>query len=252
MLVAVALLAGLLLRKPVRLRMDRRGLAFSSVAGLANAIGMVAFFFSLKRLDASLAAMVIALSPIVVLSMLALRGERVTHRHAVRVLLALAGVYLLIGPGGHADRVGVVLVVGAVLAFSSQLAVMQWYLKGYDTQAVTFYLTITMTAAITLFWLGIGTPWQRPDTVAWVAIIVLAIVSTVVARILLFGAVNVVGGGQMAMLAPLETLLAVSWSILFLGERLSPLQFVGGLLIITSALLAIQRLNVRRRRAAVA
>jgi drug/metabolite transporter (DMT)-like permease len=41
----------------------------------------------------------------------------------------------------------------------------------------------------------------------------------------------------------LETLLTVIWSTLFLHERLTPLQWVGGALIMVSALLAIQRLG---------
>lgn len=41
-----------------------------------------------------------------------------------------------------------------------------------------------------------------------------------------------IGGTQMALFGPLETLLSVIWSILFLHERLAPLQMVGGGLIL--------------------
>lgn len=55
-------------------------------------------------------------------------------------------------------------------------------------------------------------------------------------------------GGQMALLTPIETLLTVVWSILFLNERLSALQWIGGILILISAVLAIQCINLGRRR----
>ena len=45
----------------------------------------------------------------------------------------------------------------------------------------------------------------------------------------------------MALFGPLETLLSVIWSILFLHEALTPLQMAGGALILASALLAVQR-----------
>jgi drug/metabolite transporter (DMT)-like permease len=52
------------------------------------------------------------------------------------------------------------------------------------------------------------------------------------------------------LLLPIETLLAILWSFLFLGERLLLLQLVGGSLILLSAMLAVQRLGriPRRRR----
>jgi drug/metabolite transporter (DMT)-like permease len=63
----------------------------------------------------------------------------------------------------------------------------------------------------------------------------------------MFNAVPRIGGGQMAMLSPLETFLSVIWSILFLGEHLTALQWLGGLLVMVSAALAIQRLSLGRR-----
>jgi drug/metabolite transporter (DMT)-like permease len=61
-------------------------------------------------------------------------------------------------------------------------------------------------------------------------------------------AVDRIGGGQMTLLAPLETLLTLIWATAFLGERLAPLQLVGGALVLGSALLAIQRLGLAQWR----
>ena len=100
-----------------------------------------------------------------------------------------------------------------------------------------------MALVVTLWWWFQGGIWQAPGLRGWVAIGSLALVSTYLARFALVAAVARIGGSQMAMLAPVETLFTVTWSMLFLGERLSPLQWVGGALILTSALLAIQRLD---------
>ena len=217
-------------------------------AGLLNAFGMILYFIGLTYLEASMAAMIISLSPLVVLSLLALRGERVTYRHAVRMFLALSGVYLLIGPGGDVSLVGVAMIIVAIFAFALQLALTQWYLMGYDARAVTFYLLIGMTIGVLAWWVAQGMPWQEPGVMGWGAILALAIVGTYFARLLFFASVVRIGGGQTAMLTPLETLLAVIWSFLFLGERLGPIQLVGGLLILLSAVLAIQRLRRAKRR----
>jgi drug/metabolite transporter (DMT)-like permease len=78
--------------------------------------------------------------------------------------------------------------------------------------------------------------------------LILAFVSTYLSRLLVFAAIGRIGGGQMAMLSPVETLMAVLWSSLFLSERLSPVQWIGGFFILTSAVLAIQRLSIARLR----
>ncbi len=124
----------------------------------------------------------------------------------------------------------------------------QWFLIPYPARTVTFYQMLGMTIVVLVWWLAHGAYWAPPDAGGWRAVIALAVVSTFAARLLMFGAVVRIGGGQMSMLAPLETLLSVLWSILFLGEHLSALQWLGGLLILLSASLAIRRINLRRRR----
>ena len=88
-----------------------------------------------------------------------------------------------------------------------------------------------------------GANWAAPGPAGWFAVIVLAVVSTYIARLSYFAAMGRLGGAQVALLGPLETLLSVTWSILFLHERLAPAQFIGGGLILFSALLAVQRLG---------
>lgn len=228
---------------PRRLIADRRCATISVGAGLINSLGMVCYFQGLLYLESSMAAMIISTSPLVVLSLLALRGEKVTYRHAVRVGLALTGIYLLIGPGGDVSLIGVIWISTAIVAFAVHLVILQWYLLGYDARTVTFYVLLGMTAGVIAWWWVQGMPMQSVDAQGWFVIIWLAVISTYLARLLLFGAVTRIGGAQMTLLSPLETLLAVIWSMLFLDERLTPIQWAGGLLVLISAALAIQRLG---------
>jgi drug/metabolite transporter (DMT)-like permease len=230
------------------LRADRRCLSISLVAGSSNGVGMLFYIWGVARLESSVAAMLISVSPLVVLSYLALRGERVTYRHAIRLALALGGVYLLIGPSGTVDLIGVAWIVASMLLFGLQMALLQWYLMEYDAKQVTFYVLVAMTAAVVVLWATEGATWPPLSTYGWVAGLVLAVFSTYISRLLLFTAVSRIGGGQMAMLSPVETLLAVLWSALFLGERFTWIQWAGGALILISAVLALKRLSIARLR----
>ena len=127
---------------------------------------------------------------------------------------------------------------------------MQWWLPGYDTRTVTLYLTTFTTLVIGVWWWAQGAVWQAPGPSGWLVIIVLAVVSTYFARLALFAAIRRLGSGQIALLWPLQTLLIVILSVLFLDERMRLIQWGGGLLILASAFLAVERMGTtpwRRR-----
>lgn len=247
LILSTLLLGGsIALAAPAYLRLERRGLLVCGIAGLSNGLGMLTYFLALARMDGSLAVMIFAISPLAALAMLALRGERFTRRHLLRLGIGLAGVYLLVGPAGRVDWLGVCLVLVTVFAFALHLALIQWFLQDYDARTITFYVVATMTVVNFGLWLTEQGEWHNPGWLGWFIIFVLAVVSTYLARLAMFEGVRHLGSGQMALLLPLETLLAVVWSVLFLGERLTFWEWVGGGLILLSALLAIRRLNWTR------
>jgi DME family drug/metabolite transporter len=248
-LISASLLLGLtiLLTAPERLTIDRRGLWVCIAAGGANGVGMVTFFLSLTRIDSSVASMIFSLSPVVLLALLALRGEPFTWRNTLRLVLGLIGVYLLIGPGGRVDGLGILLALGAVFTVPIQIMLMQWYLQDYDSRTVTLYMVATMAVVAGVWWLVQGIEWQPLGGVGWALLGVLTLVSTYFARLAMFVAVRYIGGGEFGLLAPLETFLTVIWSLLFLGERLRLVQWLGGSLILLSATLASNFLILHRR-----
>ncbi len=241
--------AGVILAiQPALIAPGWRGTWLALLSGVINGVGMLLYFIALARLDASITAMLLATGPLMVLSLLALRGERLTRRHVVRVVLALSGVYLLIGPGGDIDLFGVGLVLLSTVMFSLHLAMIQWYLRPYHAMTVTFYANAGMLVMVIICWMIEGRPWMIPGVGDGVAIIILALFCTVIARLAMVNAVNLIGSGQVSLLSSLEILLAVIWSTLFLDERLSLIGSVGGGLILISAVLAVRRLRLASMR----
>ncbi len=222
----------------VSLRFTRQGLLAAIVVGCASSANILAYYWALTRLEASMAIMLFAVNPIVVLGLLAFRGEQVKPLHFVRLALALGGVYLLIGPEGQIDLIGLLLVMFSVLGFAVQMALTQWYLRPYHATAITFYIVTISAVGITVWWWVNGASFYIPGAQGWLIMLILSVVSTFLARLCFHGAIQRMGSGQMSLLMSLETMLSVTWSVLFLGEQLLQWQWLGAGLILISALLA--------------
>lgn len=246
LLLALALMVGTTaLIDRVRFRLDVPGALRVGVIGVISGIEICCFFASLSYMDASMSAMLKSTQPLVVLLMLAAGGERLTGRHLVRLALAMAGIYLLVGPGGEVAPIGLLLLGLSLLLYAAQLVLVQWWLADYDIRTITLYLTGVMTLVIGVWWWLEGAAWQAPTGNEWIVIGVLAVISTYFARMALFSAIRRIGSGQIALLWPLQTLLIIVLSVLFLHERLTPVQWVGGVLVLASTFLAIERLGWR-------
>jgi drug/metabolite transporter (DMT)-like permease len=233
---------------PHKLKLTRRGVwLMVAVGGLAG-FEIATFFWSLEFVDAATSSIIKSVQPLVVLLLLTFGGERMTARHWSRLLLSMVGIYLLVGVGGQIDPFGAFLIGLSLIFYALQLAQVQWWLQTFDTWTIAFYLTSIMTVVVTGWWFTQGAPWQPPTLTEITVIVVLAVVGTYFARLALFGAIARIGSGQIALLWPLQTLTAIVVAVIFLGERLTPIQWLGGALVLAATFLALPGVRLRRVR----
>jgi len=223
------------LSQPRVLRIDRR------LVAATDTFASICYYYAFTYISTSIAHVIFSLYPVMALVFLSFRGERFSPLQVVGLCLALAGVSLLVGPGGQVNPAGAVLAFGAALGYAATLACTQWFLRDYDPRTVALYVVSLMTLMTGGVWLFQGQGLQTISPVGWVVILITAIVSTAVARLALFAGIQRVGSGRTALLAPVETLLAVSWTVLFLGDRLSAWQWAGGALVLVSMNLVMTR-----------
>jgi len=226
--------------QPALLRIDRALARRVALVGGIAGLEIGCFFLSLAWIDSSMSAMLKSVQPLAVLLLLALGGERLTRRHLARLAFAAAGIYLLVGPSGLVAPLGLLFTGLSILLYAIYLVLLQWQLLGYDPRTVTLYLLVVMTLVVALLWAAEGATWSDPGIGGWSAILAMAVISTYFARMAQFVAVRYIGGGQVALLWPLQTLLVILLSVLFLHERLTLIQWAGGLLVLASAGLAIE------------
>ncbi len=216
-------------------RSDIPMLLFLGVIGVA--LNQILFVFGLSLTSVAHAALVIALTPLLVLALAAARGlEHFTLRKAVGMLIAVSGVGALnFSRAAGASLAGDVLILGAALTFtfftvfgkesSSKHGNITLNTFAYTGGAlilspVTFY----MTRRFDLFSIS----WR-----AWAGVVYMALFSSVICYLIYYYALKYIAASRASALSYLQPLLATLMALPVLGEAITlPLAF-GGLLILT-------------------
>lgn len=232
--------------RPHRLRIDSQGRWDTALAGGLNGLSLTFFYLGMQYTGASIVILVFTCYPALLLLWLRLRGEAVTRLDIVRLLLALAGIWLVASPGGGADPRGVLFGLASAFVYSLYILVIHTRLVSYPatTQAVwvVTFLALAVSGARVLL-----LPFEPLSWTAWGVVLWSGILGTAIGRVLMMSGIRLLGGGQTALLMPAETVMTVTWAALILGERLSVVQMLGAALVLGSVVLATARQGLRRR-----
>lgn len=218
------------------------GLMGCFLAGGINGLGSLFYYDALGRIDASLGHLLYLLYPLFVALWMWLDKQPPSHLTVFRLLLALPALFLLTQTGSQPiNWIGVGEMLVAAAFYALHLPINQRVLYDMPAPTVTLYTLIAMSLVVLpAQWLSgssILTPWQGNirlvPAMAWGAILGLTLM-TFLSRLTLFMGVKHLGGMQTALLGLGEILVTVSFAFVWLGERFSPVQWVGALLLIFS------------------
>ena len=165
--------------------------------------------------------------------------DKISWRGATAALVAFCGLALMIGahPGGIA-LAGVAIAIGAACCRTSVLLITRSALQGADALLITWYSMLSSTAIFVVISLAAWN-WNAPQNAyGWVALIIVSITVTI-AVLTLFVSTHRIGPFRSALIMNLEPLLATILSAPLLGEVITPLQALGGAIML-AALVAFQ------------
>jgi drug/metabolite transporter (DMT)-like permease len=206
--------------------------------GVVNGVGSLFYYTGLERVDASLAQLLYALYPVWVFVFLSAAGHRVSRLAVLRLGLTLVGVCLLTFAGGVTiDWLGVMLMITSGAAYAWHLVLGQWTLADLDSRTVTLYALTAMAVTVTIARLVSGHSWEPISSQGWTAILLLGLIPTALARLMVFTGLRLLGGVQASLLGVAELLVSLLMAFLILGERLTPIQWLGGGVMVLSVVL---------------
>jgi drug/metabolite transporter (DMT)-like permease len=160
--------------------------------------------------------------------------EPLTWRGALTAVVAFLGLALMIGahPAGVALS-GIVAALAGACCRVALLLVTRAAMQGVDAVAITWHSLISSTvllggaALLTL-------SWQPPVTVAgWIAVIALS-VSVMTGILGVYASTTRIGPFRTALFMNLEPFLTTIGSAVFLNEVITPLQGLGGAVMIAA------------------
>jgi drug/metabolite transporter (DMT)-like permease len=206
------------------------------------------FFASLGRIDVSLASLLVCSYPALVVAGAVLLGrERASKRRVVALVVALAGVALALvgGVGSALDPIGIALALAAAVIYASYVLVSDRLL---GTTEPLVLATMLCAGAATAFALGgaatgslvVATP---PRTL--LLVVVIALVATVLPIAAFLGGVRRLGPSRATILGTVEPPLTIGLSALVFGERLTPVQLLGAVLVVSAVVIVQARARTR-------
>jgi len=239
-----ALLFSLLLRGrspsfSVRLRLWAIGGVF--------VLSSLTYFLALRTVSASVVALLLYCYPVIVTLLAAAVGlERLTVRSAAVALLAVSGCALAAGadlgsifrsgPGTRSAPLGVepgvLLALAAALIYASYLVISSRFASEVPAPVIAQHLaqvSAVVCIALALARGGVSLP-SAPR--AWLPVLGIAVVSTVIALFTFLAGMALIGPTRASVLSSLEVVVTVSIAFVLLGERLGSRQWAGAALIL--------------------
>ncbi len=208
--------------------------------GVLFAGNVFLLFKAIETVEVPIAILTYFVYPLLTgLAAAASRLEKITWRGAAAAVAAFLGLALMIG--AHPTTLaagGILAALGAALCRVVILLVTRALLSGAYPLRITWYSLVSSTVVFVIAALAAWN-WQPPLTTSgWLALVVLSAAVTT-GLLGVFASTVRIGPFRTALFMNLEPLLTTIGSALFLAEVLTPLQALGGVVMI-AALVAFQ------------
>jgi drug/metabolite transporter (DMT)-like permease len=244
-----------LIRKPASLKINRHQIGFLALYGIAGFAGVQVFYFiAISHLPVGIGLLLEFTAPVLItLYVRFVRKESVKSRMWASLVLAISGLILVAQVWNGLTLNGIGLIAGG--AASVSLAI--YFLLGEHGVGIrdTTSLTAWAFGFATAFWLIVQPLWTFPihllsNQVSFggrfashhaplsLFILVVILFGTVAPFVLVVGALRHTSPARTAMIGMLEPVFASIVAWWWIGESLTLVQIVGGVVVLTGIALA--------------
>jgi drug/metabolite transporter (DMT)-like permease len=196
-----------------------------------------AYFNSIRYVPAAVTSVLLYTYPVIVTVLSRpIYGVPLTRRRLIALALALAGAFMVASPSGGLRLEGVLLGLLSAVFYSAYILTGKRVLEDVDPWLATAVISISAGVAYLAF--GVASRSYAPplNVTAWLAVLGLAIISTVVGAGAFLAGLRLTDPGRASLISTLEPVSTTILAALIFGELLGPGQLAGGALVLVSVL----------------
>ncbi|NLW20908.1 MAG: EamA family transporter [Clostridiales bacterium] len=222
------------------LRVHRAQLGRYALSGAVMACNWILLFEAYRHTSIALATLAYYAAPtLMVLAGVLLLRERLSAWQLLCFAASTLGLVLMLGASGGqpGDVKGALLGLASAVLYATVITLNRasGAVDGILRTFVQFLAAVLVLLPFT--WLRGGFHLGALSPRGWVWLVTLGLVHTGICYSMYFTAIPRLPGLQVAIMSYLDPLVAVLLSVLLLGEAISPLQLVGGVILLLGALL---------------
>ncbi len=220
-----------LIRPIIQARLTRRQLTLFAWRGMAQALGVILWFYAMTRITVAEVTAMNYLSPIyITIGAALLLGERLATRRILAVLFAFVGALIILRPGFREISSGHIAMLGTAALFAGSYLIAKKLTNEVSAPVIVGMLSITATIGLFPFALAV---WQMPtlEELGWIALVALFATAGHYTMTLAFAAAPVTVTQPVTYL---QLVWATLLGLLAFGEPVDGWVILGGCVILTS------------------
>lgn len=243
--VLAAILIGIFLivtKNSIPLSKIKKELPLLLLSGAAMGFNWILLFEAYKYTTVSIATLSYYFAPIIVTAVCPfLFREKLTRRQLLCFCMSTLGVILIIGVSGFgssgSDLTGIALGLGAAVFYATVILVNKFIknVGGIHRTFLQFLAAIIVLVPYVAFTGGFHLNTLAASS--WIYLLIIGLFHTGITYCLYFSSLKELRGQEAAILSYIDPLVAVIVSVAVLGEPITVLQVVGGVLILGFAML---------------
>ncbi len=238
--VLAAILIGIYLlitKQKIPFKKIKKEIPFLVLSGIAMGFNWILLFEAYKYTTVSVATLSYYFAPVIVtLACPILFKEKMGKKQWVCFIMSTFGIVLITGIGdlsqGSNHFKGILFGLGAAALYATVI-LLNKYIKNVDGIHRTFLQFLSAIAVLVPYVLF--TDSVNLDTLngkGWIFLLIVGLVHTGITYCLYFSSLKELPGQQSAILSYIDPLVAVLISVVILKETMTPMQIVGGILIL--------------------
>ena len=231
----LALLVYLVLARESFRISKKQSLLLAAIGGFFYSAFSICYFAGLRFTDASIVAFVFALYPVIVtLLNFFFFHETMSGKKILCLVLSVLALYILTrSPGANVNLIGLAIsLVGGILYAVYTMLLDHKDLQSLSPVVTTFYIILSTGLVLTLICLARGERLLPISPSQGLSLLSLGLVSTAMAILTYNTGVRILGSTKASLIANFEALVSTLLAMVFLGEYLTWIQWIGALLMI--------------------